>query len=110
MNTERHSQPMRDALKLAGITSPQGELGESRRKAAILNDAFSQLRLYWAFKAYETQRGNCVGIQFRADGAEQIVEVDATRFMAFLKAHHRHHEIRAALVRKLEQQRSKIHP
>lgn len=99
---------MRDALKLAGITTPQGELGESRRKAAILNDTFSHLRLFWAFKAYETHHADRVGIQFRADGVEQIVEVDAIRFMTFLKNHHKHHEIRAALGRKLEQQRSKI--
>lgn len=101
---------MREAMKLAGISTPQGELGESRRKAAILNDAFSHLRLYWAFKAYETRHRDRVGIQFRADGAEQIVEVDAARFLAFLKNHHKHHEIRAALGRKLEQQRNKIHP
>lgn len=108
MNTERHSQPMRDAMKLAGITSPSDAMGESRRKAAILNDAFSKMRLFWAFRAYETHHADRVAIQFRADGAPQLVEVDAIRFSAFLKNHHRHHEIRAALGRKLKQQRSQI--
>lgn len=101
---------MREAMKLAGFSTPAGALGESRRKASILNDAFSKLGLYWAFRAFETGHADRVGIQFRAEGAPHIVEVDATRFLTFLKYHHRHHEIRAALGKKLDQQRCKLPP
>ncbi len=104
-----HHQTLREAAKLGALCFTDGA-GESRRKASIMNDALSVARVYWAFKAYPTQHADRVAIQFRAEGAEQVVEVDAVRFLAFLKNHPRHHEIREALGRKLEAERAKNPP
>jgi len=110
MNADFHTQPVRAALKLAGASRPADAIGESRRKAAILNDAFSKLHACRAFRAFETGHAGRVAVQFRAEGGPSLVEVDALRFIAFLKAHPRCHEIRAALGRKMDWQRSKLSP
>ncbi len=105
-----HTQSLHDVMKLAGQMRCGDAAGESRRKSAILNDALSAAGVFWAFKSYPTRSADRVVIQFRAEGADQVVEVDAARFLAFLKDNHSFHQIRAALVRKLEAARAKIHP
>lgn len=104
-----NSLPLREAMKQYGLHDKDDQAGESRRRAAILNDAFSKLRLYWAFKAYGTSRADRAAIQFRAYGEDQLVEVDAARFMTFLRYNSTHGKIREALAKKLESTRTSAH-
>lgn len=86
-----NSLPLREVMKQYGRYDREDPAGESRRRAAILNDAFSKLHLYWAF---------------RACGEDHMVEVDAARFLTFLRYNSTHGKIREALAKKLESTRT----
>ncbi len=101
-----NSLPLREVMKQYGRHDREDPAGESRRRAAILNDAFSKLHLYWAFRAYGTCRADRAVIQFRACGEDHMVEVDAARFLTFLRCNSTHGKIREALAKKLESTRT----
>lgn len=95
------SEPVRHALKEAEQAF-KGDEGESRRRAALLNDLFS--RAHWhSLRAYPTRSKAAVLIQYRHGGADEAVEVDPERFAQWLKRHANLSSITQTLHKKYEQ-------
>lgn len=95
------SEPVRHALREAGLAF-QGEEGESRRRAALLNDFFSRAR-WRMLRAFPTRSKAAVLVQFRHAGMDEAVEVDPERFASWLKGHASLSLITQTLHKKYEQ-------